>query len=113
MALPPNPLVALAPPGALGAAFSGHSMTAIERTAYPCAGRRPDRAELRAHYDLAEAEHAFLRRHARGDAGRLMLALVLETRAHLGFFRGGKRVTRGHGRNQEQLDPPTPIREGC
>lgn len=69
-------------------------MTAIERTAYPCAGRRPDRAELRAHYDLVEAEHAFLRRHARGDAGRLLLALVLKTRAHLGFFPAPREVAR-------------------
>lgn len=69
-------------------------MTAIERTAYPRAGRRPDRAELRAHYDLAEAEHAFLRRHARGGAGRLLLALVLKTRAHLGHFPAPSEVTR-------------------
>src|SRR3954451_23969502 len=94
MALPPNPLVELAPPRALGAAFSGHPMTAIGRTAYPCAGRRPDRAELRAHYELIEAEHAFLRRHARGDAGRLMLALVLKTRAHLGLFPAPGEVSR-------------------
>ena len=69
-------------------------MTAIERTAYPRAGRRPDRAELRAHYDLAEAEHAFLRRHARGGAGRPLLALVLKTRAHLGHFPAPSEVTR-------------------
>src|SRR3954465_2887292 len=94
MALPPNPLVELAPPRALGAAFSGHPMTAIERTAYPRAGRRPDRAELRAHYDLVEAEHAFLRRPARGDAGRLLLALVLKTRAQLGFFPAPREVAR-------------------
>ncbi|MEO0762601.1 MAG: DUF4158 domain-containing protein, partial [Pseudomonadota bacterium] len=61
-------------------------MTAIERTAYPCANRRPDRAGLRAHYDLTEAERAFVRRHARGDVGRLMLALMLKTRADLGYF---------------------------
>ena len=69
-------------------------MTAIERTAYPRVERRPDRAELCQHYDLTEAEHVFLRRHARGDVGRLLLALVLKTRAHLGFFPAPNEVTR-------------------
>jgi len=69
-------------------------MTAIERTAYPRVERQPDRAELCQHYDLTEAEHVFLRRHARGDAGRLLLALVLKTRAHLGFFPAPNEVTR-------------------
>jgi len=69
-------------------------MTAIDRTAYPCAGRRPDRAELRQHYDLCEAEHAFVRRHARGDTGRLLLALTLKTRTHLGYFPAPSEIAR-------------------
>lgn len=61
-------------------------MTAIERTAYPRPQRRPDRAELRQHYELTEAERPFLSRHARGQEGRLLLAVMLKTRAHLGLF---------------------------
>jgi TnpA family transposase len=61
-------------------------MTAIERTAYPCAGRLPDRDTLHRYYELSAADGTFLRRHARGDAGRLLLAVMLKTRVHLGFF---------------------------
>ena len=68
-------------------------MTAIERTAYPRPRQRPDRAELRQHYDLTEAEHRFLSRYARGQAGRLLLAVMLKTRAHLGLFPAPNDVT--------------------
>ena len=68
-------------------------MTAIDRTAYPRPRQRPDRAELRQHYDLTEAEHRFLSRYARGQAGRLLLAVMLKTRAHLGLFPAPNDVT--------------------
>ena len=51
-------------------------MTAIDRTAYPRPGTRLTREELTARYALAEAELAFIRANARGDAGRLMCSLA-------------------------------------
>lgn len=61
-------------------------MTAIDRTAYPRPGARLTRQELSAHYDLADADLAFVRANARGDAGRLTLATLLKTRQDLGCF---------------------------
>ena len=61
-------------------------MTAIDRTAYPRPGERLTREELTARYNLADAELAFIRANARGDAGRLMLATLLKTRQDLGCF---------------------------
>jgi len=61
-------------------------MTAIDRTAYPRPGARLTREELTARYALAEADLAFIRANARGDAGRLMLATLLKTRQELGCF---------------------------
>ena len=61
-------------------------MTAIDRTAYPRPGARLTREELAARYDFADADLAFIRANARGDAGRLMLATLLKTRQDLGCF---------------------------
>ena len=61
-------------------------MTAIDRTAYPRPGARLTREELDARYALSEADLAFIRASARGDAGRLMLATLLKARQDLGCF---------------------------
>jgi Domain of unknown function (DUF4158) len=61
-------------------------MTAIDRTAYPRPGARLTRQELTARYDLEDADLAFIRANARGDAGRLTLATLLKTRQDLGCF---------------------------
>lgn len=61
-------------------------MTAIDRTVFPRPGALLTRDELRARYDLAESEVAFIRANARGDPGRLMLATLLKTRQDLGCF---------------------------
>jgi TnpA family transposase len=61
-------------------------MTAIDRTAYPRPGTRLTREELGVRYDLTETDLAFIRTSARGDSGRLVLALLLKTRRDLGYF---------------------------
>jgi len=61
-------------------------MTAIDRTAYPRPGARLTREELGARYALTEAELAFIRMSARGEAGRVMLATLLKARQDLGRF---------------------------
>jgi len=61
-------------------------MTAIDRTAYPRPGARLTREELTARHNLADADLAFIRANARGDAGRLTLATLLKTRQDLGCF---------------------------
>jgi hypothetical protein len=61
-------------------------MASIERTAYPRLGARLTDKELKADYALGEDEMAFVRRHARGDSGRLSLAVLLKTRQRLGYF---------------------------
>ena len=61
-------------------------MTAIDRTAYPRPGARLTREELDARYDLTETDLAFIHATARGDAGRLMLAVLLKARQDLGMF---------------------------
>jgi hypothetical protein len=69
-----------------GAPFSGHLMTALDRTAYPRLGERLTREELDARYRLSEADQAFIRATACGDAGRLTLATLLKARQDLGCF---------------------------
>lgn len=61
-------------------------MTAMDRTAYPRLGERLTREELRARYNLADADLTFIRANARGDVGRLTLAMVLKTRKILDAF---------------------------
>ena len=61
-------------------------MTAIDRTAYPRPDARLTREELDARYDLTETDRAFIQVSARGDTGRLMLAILLKTRRDLGCF---------------------------
>jgi Domain of unknown function (DUF4158)/Tn3 transposase DDE domain len=61
-------------------------MTAIDRTAYPRPGTRLIREELEARYDLTETERAMIGMGARGETGRLMLAVLLKTRQDFGFF---------------------------
>ena len=63
-------------------------MTAIDRTAYPRLGARLTRQELDARYMLTDADLAFVRGSARGEAGRLMLATLLKTRQDFGCFPG-------------------------
>jgi hypothetical protein len=61
-------------------------MTAINRTAYPRLDARLNHEELDARYGLSEAEQAFIRASARGDWGRLILAMLLKTRQDFGCF---------------------------
>ena len=61
-------------------------MTAIDRTAYPCPGAWLSREELDSRYDLTEVDLTFVRANARGDIGRLLLAVLLKTRQDLGCF---------------------------
>ncbi|MCP4306640.1 MAG: Tn3 family transposase, partial [bacterium] len=61
-------------------------MASIERTAYPRFGARLTDKELEADYALSDEETLFVRRHARGDSGRLSLAVLLKTRQWLGYF---------------------------
>ena len=61
-------------------------MTAIDRTAYPRPGARLTREELGARYDLSRTDLAFIRASARGDMGRLLLAVQLKVRRDLGCF---------------------------
>ena len=61
-------------------------MTAIDRTAYPRPGARLSREELGHRYDLTETDLTFIRGNARGEAGRLTLAVLLKTRQDFGHF---------------------------
>jgi TnpA family transposase len=61
-------------------------MTAIDRTAYPRPGARLSREELSHRYDLTETDLTFVRANARGDIGRLLLAVLLKARQDLGYF---------------------------
>lgn len=61
-------------------------MTAIDRTAYPRPGARLTRDELDARYTLGETELDFVHGSARGDEGRLLLAVLLKARQDLGLF---------------------------
>lgn len=87
-------------------------MTAMDRTAYPRPGERLTRDELQTRYDLSEADHAFLRASARGDAGRLMLATILKTRLDLGVFPALEEIDAGivtHLAKQLGLATPPPL----
>jgi len=61
-------------------------MTAIDRTAYPRPGARLSREELGHRYDLTEMDLIFVRAHARGNTGRLLLAVLLKARQDFGYF---------------------------
>lgn len=61
-------------------------MTAIDRTAYPRPGARLTREELDSRYKLSDTDFAFIRTSARGEAGRMLLAILLKTRQDLGYF---------------------------
>jgi hypothetical protein len=61
-------------------------MTAIDRTAYPRPGARLSREELGHRYDLTEADLTFVHANARGDIGRLLLAVLLKVRQDFGYF---------------------------
>ena len=61
-------------------------MTAIDRTAYPCPEIRLTREELGERYHLSDAEFAFIHASARGDTGRLLLAMLLKSRRDFGCF---------------------------
>jgi Domain of unknown function (DUF4158) len=61
-------------------------MTAIDRTAYPRPGARLSREELGARYDLTETDLTFVHANARGDVGRLLLAVLLKARQDFGYF---------------------------
>lgn len=87
-------------------------MTAMDRTAYPRPGERLTREELQTRYDLSEADHAFLRAAARGEAGRLTLATILKTRLDLGVFLALAEVDAGivtHLARQLGLTAPPPL----
>ena len=90
-------------------------MTALDRTAYPRLGERLTREELDARYRLSEADQAFIRATARGDAGRLTLASLLKGRQDLGCFPAPVEM---HGDTVKHLavqlgltDPPALITE--
>ena len=62
--------------------------------------------------DLSEADHAFLRATARGEAGRLTLATMLKTRQDLGFFPALDEIHAGivtHLAGQLGLAAPLPL----
>jgi hypothetical protein len=59
------------------------AMASIDRTAYPRFRGQLTDAELEAEFTLSEDEEAFVRRHARGEAGRLSMAVTLKTRQRL------------------------------
>src|SRR4051812_25873473 len=61
-------------------------MTAIDRTAYPRPRARLSREELGFRYDLTETDLTFVRANARGDNGRLLLAVLLKSRRDFGCF---------------------------
>jgi TnpA family transposase len=61
-------------------------MASLDRTAYPRLRKRLSHRELEASYRLSEEELGFIRDYARGDSGRLSLAITLKTRRQLGYF---------------------------
>ena len=61
-------------------------MTAIDRTAYPRPEMRLTREELGERYQMSDAELAFIHASARGDTGRLLLAMLLKSRRDFGYF---------------------------
>src|SRR3954468_423796 len=88
-------------------------MTAIDRTAYPRPRARLSREELGFRYDLTETDLTFLRANARGDNGRLLLAVLLKSRRDVGAVPGRGEVHAGIGvqvasqRGLEARHPPT------
>src|SRR3954463_14401093 len=86
--LPAKSFKPYAPYSLSGAPFSGHIMTAIDRTAYPRPRARLSREELGFRYDLTETDLTFVRANARGDNGRLLLAVLLKSRRDFGCFPG-------------------------
>ena len=74
-------------------------MTAIDRTAYPRPEVRLTWEELGERYHLSDAELAFVHASARGDTGRLLLAMLLKSRRDFGYFPGPDTIhadTAGH-----------------
>ncbi len=61
-------------------------MASIDRTAYPRFRGQLTDAELEVDFTLSEDEEAFVRGHARGEIGRLSIAVSLKTRQRLGYF---------------------------
>lgn len=61
-------------------------MTSIDRTAYPQLKNPISEELLSGCYDLDDAERRFVRRNARNDRGYLVVAVMLKTRQHLGYF---------------------------
>jgi hypothetical protein len=61
-------------------------MTAIDRTAYPNLGETLTREELVARHSLSDADKEFISVNARGEAGRLTLAVLLAVRRDVGCF---------------------------
>ncbi len=61
-------------------------MTAIDRTAYPRPEVRLTQEELGERYHLSDAELAFIHASARGNIGRLLLAMLLKSRRDFGYF---------------------------
>ena len=61
-------------------------MTAIDRTAYPHLKHSISNEALSDCYDLDDAERRFVRRNARNNRGYLVVAVMLKTRQHLGYF---------------------------
>lgn len=61
-------------------------MTSIDRTAYPHLKKTMSKKVLSEGYDLDEMTIGFVRRTARNDRGYLVVAAMLKTRQHLGYF---------------------------
>ncbi len=61
-------------------------MTTIDRTAYPVLDKAIGNDELAACYELGTKERIFITQNARNDRGYLVLATMLKTRQHLGYF---------------------------
>ena len=90
-------------------------MTTIDRTAYPRFRRRYSADELSAEFSLLAADHYFIGRAARGDKGRLTLAVMLICRRRFGWFPRLRQVSSQvviHMANQLGLkDPPSLLNE--
>ena len=97
---PANPFKQHTLPCRSGAPFSGHLMTAIDRTAYPRPEARLTREELGERYHLSEPELAFIHASARRDTGRLLLATLLKSRRDFGYFPAPNAI---HARTAEHL----------
>jgi hypothetical protein len=67
-------------------------MTTIDRTAYPRFQRRYSTDELRDEFSFLPDDHRFIGKAARGDKGRLTLAVMLTCRRRFGWFPRLRRV---------------------